>query len=305
MATLTTHSSDNVWSLNSQFIGMLGGSPQVRREYWSDLPGTRSEFSQHSLDWYAGGDLATSLRGDFTFDGSGQVEGISGTVTSVLDFYYRETEAGSFIINFYSLLEVTGFSVADYFNTLTIGDVFSGNDLITGTNSAVGDELFGFAGFDTIYGGNGNDLIQGGMNGDRIFGQIGNDDLRGGNGLDYIEGGTGNDVIRGALGTDTLMGGEGADTFVFEKALDNRINIDTILDFEHGIDKIQLSSSIFTAFAGEQGSPLSIGEHIIFNNRTRELTYYPEGFGPGEALVFARLGADSDVPTLGDFWITA
>lgn len=306
MATLTTHSTDNYWWLNSRYIGELGGPPQGRKEFWAGFPAvTRFEQSQNSLDLYIGGDLATSLRGEFTFDGTGTIDGIAGTVTSVWDFYYTETGAGLFVQNFYSVFEGTRFSVHEYFTTLTAEDLFSGNDLISGTDSSVRDELCGYAGSDTIYGGMGNDLILGGLNGDRIFGQIGNDDLRGGNGLDYIEGGTGNDTIRGAKGTDTLIGGEGEDSFVFGTALDNRINIDTILDFEHGIDKIVFSSGIFTAFAGETGSSPIIGDHITFNNRTRDLTYYPDGFGSGEALVFAKLGAASEVPTLGDFWIIA
>jgi RTX calcium-binding nonapeptide repeat (4 copies) len=46
----------------------------------------------------------------------------------------------------------------------------------------------------------------------------------------------GNDLIDGGSGNDTMMGGGGADTFVFKKGYGQ----DTILDFEVGIDKIDL-----------------------------------------------------------------
>ncbi len=50
--------------------------------------------------------------------------------------------------------------------------------------------------------------------GDHLYGGGGNDTINGLNGDDYIEGGTGNDVIGGGQGADTLMGGAGDDTLV-------------------------------------------------------------------------------------------
>ena len=48
-------------------------------------------------------------------------------------------------------------------------------------------------------------------------------------------GGAGNDVLNGGAGTDRLTGGSGKDVFVFPDA-----SRDTIIDFQHGVDKIDL-----------------------------------------------------------------
>ncbi|NQT39513.1 MAG: hypothetical protein HQ581_18600 [Planctomycetes bacterium] len=46
-----------------------------------------------------------------------------------------------------------------------------------------------------IFGGSGNDLLDGGYGVDHLFGQSGNDVLIGGPGTDFLDGGTGRDVI--------------------------------------------------------------------------------------------------------------
>jgi Ca2+-binding RTX toxin-like protein len=98
----------------------------------------------------------------------------------------------------------------------------------------------------------------------QLFGEIGNDSLIGGNGYDWLSGDDGNDWLLGALLTgdkeftqiDTLTGGAGADTF----ALNSVFNGDTdtlryllggqfdyalIMDFEIGVDKLNLGSGSF------------------------------------------------------------
>ncbi len=59
-----------------------------------------------------------------------------------------------------------------------------------------------------------------------------------GPGMQFIlDGGSGNDTLHGGAGNDLLLGGDGADKFVFS----GTNGIDTIADFQHGIDKIQIS----------------------------------------------------------------
>ena len=77
-------------------------------------------------------------------------------------------------------------------------------------------------------------------------------------GDDEIRGGAGKDVIIGGQGQDDLYGGEDSDTFVFKSFLDSTLaavtssqingpqsvtglGLDSIRDFEVGIDKIDLS----------------------------------------------------------------
>ncbi len=89
----------------------------------------------------------------------------------------------------------------------------------------VGDStaLTGSPGLDRIFGGPGNDTIDGAGNDDHLFGDDGNDQLTGGDGDDLLFGGSGNDILNaggdddqlyGGAGFDQLNGGLGDDTFI-------------------------------------------------------------------------------------------
>jgi len=69
----------------------------------------------------------------------------------------------------------------------------------------------------------------------RIVGNAGANYIKGEGGADVLLGGAGNDVLNGGAGTDRLTGGTGKDVFVFPDA-----SRDTIVDFQHGVDKIDL-----------------------------------------------------------------
>jgi Ca2+-binding RTX toxin-like protein len=79
-----------------------------------------------------------------------------------------------------------------------------------------------------------------------------------------MEGGAGNDMLIGRGGSDWLVGGEGADTFVFdatvvdtgwttydtnEKIFDRLWGMDTIVDFQVGVDKIQVLGLGYHSFS--------------------------------------------------------
>jgi Ca2+-binding RTX toxin-like protein len=83
------------------------------------------------------------------------------------------------------------------FNSIYGGD---GDDRLTGGNNA-----------DMIDGGEGNDYAHGKSGNDEIIGRKGNDELFGGGGNDEIDGGDGNDEIYGQDGDDELSGGSGDD----------------------------------------------------------------------------------------------
>ncbi len=119
------------------------------------------------------------------------------------------------------------------------------------------DAIYGGSGNDVIYAFGGDDIVDGGDGGDTIFGGDGNDTLRGGagddviadvSGNDTLDGGDGNDVVNGLAGNDRMtggngdnivLGGTGADVFYQAET-----GIDRILDFQVGIDKIEVSSSV-------------------------------------------------------------
>ncbi|PDT00245.1 hypothetical protein CO666_31550, partial [Rhizobium chutanense] len=112
---------------------------------------------------------------------------------------------------------------------IKVGD--GADNTISGGNS--GDTLYGQAGNDTLNGNNGVDTL---------YGQAGNDTLTGSQGTDTLYGGSGNDTLIGSGEQDDLWGGSGNDTFVFASAGDSTLAApDTIHDFHHGFDKINVS----------------------------------------------------------------
>jgi Ca2+-binding RTX toxin-like protein len=62
-----------------------------------------------------------------------------------------------------------------------------------------------------VFGGVGNDTIQGGSGRDFLFGDSGIDVLKGGAGADFLSGGADNDTLRGESGADSIYGGTGND----------------------------------------------------------------------------------------------
>jgi len=109
--------------------------------------------------------------------------------------------------------------------------------------------------------------MNGNIGADIIHGDEDDDRIHGGKGNDQIFGDAGNDTIFGDLGNDILTGGTGADIFVFKANSGN----DTITDFEQGIDKIEITSTVIAttsaAVAAFSGGILDLG-----NGNTVEIT---------------------------------
>lgn len=130
----------------------------------------------------------------------------------------------------------------------------SGNDTLDGTNKA--DTINGLGGDDTINGKAGNDTLLGSGGKDKLHGDTGNDGLNGG---------AGNDVLTGGAGRDLLTGGGGSDRFSFVSLSDSgagKTARDTIVDFKHGIDKIDLSAIDAITSGGKANDAFTfIGAH--------------------------------------------
>jgi len=107
------------------------------------------------------------------------------------------------------------------------------------------------------------------------------------------------------------MGGTGADTFVFSTAL-GPTNIDSILDFAVGVDRIALDDAIFSAFAGQASvgaAAFHIGsaahdadDRIVYDSANGSLYYDADGMGGGAAKAFAMLSTGLAL-TQNDFLI--
>ncbi len=118
-----------------------------------------------------------------------------------------------------------------------------------------------------------------------IAGDFG-DTLTGSKIANSIEGGAGNDTIDGGLGNDTLIGGDGDDKFVFSSKPSTK-NIDTI-DFQAGIDTIQLSAKLFKALT--PGTDFIASGHLVYKSDSGLLSYDADGSGSKAAVAIALIG---------------
>jgi Ca2+-binding RTX toxin-like protein len=157
---------------------------------------------------------------------------------------------------------------------MTGSDVAAYQDFIEG--GAGNDMIFAQAGDDNLWGGAGSDGLWGGVGGDYLSGGDGNDALvangwqvgvtstlwdglhgddgddylfTGGYGHGYLNGGAGSDRmwggpdsdwLTGGAGIDYLAGGLGADVFEFTAAAAASGEYDFILDFQDGVDWVNL-----------------------------------------------------------------
>ncbi|MDF2235095.1 M10 family metallopeptidase C-terminal domain-containing protein [Albimonas sp. CAU 1670] len=151
-----------------------------------------------------------------------------------------------------------------------------GDDALRGEAGA--DVLSGGAGADVLRGGRGTDLasyadaeagvvadLSGGRTGageaegdvyhgiEGLLGSGHDDRLIGDDADNSLSGGAGDDILVGGLGADRLSGDAGSDLFVYLDAADSdRTLSDVILDFEHGLDRIDLSAIDANALTGAE-----------------------------------------------------
>ena len=191
-------------------------------------------------------------------DGSIELRGIAASDLSAANFSMPDGTMPPFVVDgtkitppynpfFFTEVRSTLLDDADDNHIVAqpgIETVFGGegDDWIEGNEHS--RELYGEEGDDIIEGGTGYTRLFGGEGDDRLFGEGGDDVLRGGEGRDQLDGGTGDDWLFGGEGNDQLIGGAGADTFVFGP----NNGTDSIIDFSDGEDVIDLSA--FEAISG-------------------------------------------------------
>ncbi len=143
----------------------------------------------------------------------------------------------------------------------------SGDDSLKGGNA--NDKLLGQGGLDTLDGGAGKDTVNGGNDNDLLIGGSENDNLNGSNGQDTLIGVDESSTNPGLGERDTLKdksGANEADDFILGNAdgpfyLDNgttnaegNVSRGTLVNFEPGVDQIQLSGVFEDYFFKESNS---------------------------------------------------
>lgn len=237
--------------------------------------------------------------------------------------------------------QVTGGAGTD--TLLSIEGLFggAGNDSLSGSSG--NNFINGSTGNDTINGGDGHDTIIGGAGSDLMLAGNGTDtvsyrgtvasvtaslaitaaqntvgagtdtlsgfeNLMGGFASDKLTGNASGNWLDGLTGNDTLTGGAGSDHFAFDTMLNGTTNVDTISDFQHGIDFISPDHVYFGKLTGgallpggsfkanSTGTATDGNDYIVYNTLTGALCYDSDGNGTGAAIKFAILTGH---PSLG------
>jgi len=124
--------------------------------------------------------------------------------------------------------------------------------------------------------------------------------LRGNEFAQTVVGNNANNVLDGRGGNDTLIGLGGADTFAFTTTLEGTTNVDTVVGFTSGTDRIGLAGDVFAGVTsgGIQANEFVVGvaagdadDRLIYDQATGSIFYDADGNGGGAAVLFARVAA--------------
>ncbi len=228
-----------------------------------------------TINGFNGNDILNGLGGDDILNGGAGNDTLTGGSGDDI-FIYQRLGLGDFnvITDFTQgedLIDVSSVGIADFQTLLLhLNTTVNGNTLIStilGSNSFqteiqgisigqlqasdfifdtstqgnnISDSDGGFPNSSDLFGGFGNDTINGNESDDDVFGNAGNDILNGGTGNDELFGEVGDDTLNGGPGNDTLTGGAGEDIFVYQRSGEG--SFDTITDFTEGEDLIDVSS---------------------------------------------------------------
>ncbi len=159
-----------------------------------------------------------------------------------------------------------------------------GSAAVNGTGNSIDNKITGNASNNQLYGNDGNDTLSGGAGRDGLSGGAGNDKLSGGAEVDFLQGNAGNDI---------LTGGGGGDTFYWDMSLGRANGVDHVTDFASGSDFLVLKARGSGFLTDEQfvvgTSAHDASDRVIYNAKTGEVFYDPDGTGGNLAIRFAIL----------------
>lgn len=171
-------------------------------------------------------------------------------------------------------------------------DTLIGVEELIGTSN--NDRISGGDEDNTIQGNGGNDFIEGQLGDDILQGGEGNDFLIGGSGNDNSDGGDGDDLLAADSGSDNLSGGEGSDRFIYYgsryvASIDELevFGTDRILDFERGVDRIELYgfNTSFEELDSDGDQILTVNDSSISSSGSGLSIDFSDEFGNGSNVI--------------------
>jgi len=151
--------------------------------------------------------------------------------------------------------------------------------------------------------GNHNSNLTGNTFNNDLIGNGGNNILNGGGGADEITGGLGNDTLISGIGNDDLVGGTGKDLFRFTSSVITGTSgqgTDEIIDFQKGIDKIQIVKTGFkvgttaitsVVISNSTNNTFGTGANFHFNTATGDLFFKGQTTAIADVLGVTSLSA--------------
>jgi serralysin len=280
---------------NDVLVGFFGA------DYLSGGAGNDQLFGGRGDDWAGleGGDGDDKIYGGGGKDriyggyGSDTIYGDAGNddIDGEAKGGARDT-VGIDVLSYFFVTEAVRVNLADPFQQNTRG---AGRDIIAGIEHLIGSEY--------------DDTLSGSARSETVEGGSGDDAVRGRGGRDVLNGDAGMDTLTGDAGQDTLTGGDGADVFRFVGPL-GRSNVDTITDYEGGIDTIGLDRATFAAIGDslDEGE-FRLGTHagdaddrIMYDAATGRLFYDADGSGAGDKVLVGYIGEGLSL-TAGEFLV--
>jgi serralysin len=156
-----------------------------------------------------------------------------------------------------------------------------------------------FSGFENLFGGDGVDVL---------LGDDAANVMRGNNGNDLMLGRGGNDTLFGSLGSDAMTGGAGADTFRYITTVESQRGPgfagDRIGDFQHSVDRIDLSSiDAREGAAGNQAFSFIGGQAFTAEGQVR--LFFEGDHTVVQLNTAGTLAAESEIELAGHITLSA
>ncbi len=186
------------------------------------------------------------------------------------------------------------------------GDTYTDIENLRG--SAFNDTLIATDENNSVWGGEGNDVLLGLLGNDTLYGEDGADELHGGEGNDHLIGGAGNDELFGDEGNDTLDGGEGDDYFVASSGNDILIGGTGEDELHGGDDNDQISGGAGEDLLyGDDGDDVLDGgadDDFLSGGNGSDTFVFKAGYG-SDFIADFTLGLGGDVIELSGFGISS